>query len=173
MGRSSPHHLFELSFSPMAGRRREARVAARSHALPLAPSTITRSLVLGPCLCRYCSPCVHLKWTLCPLAIQPRKPVLAARQRAELGTETRCPQSLIELQWMHRSRWGHFHPWNEESIELPHYRPCSVLPFSPSLLLLALPFFSTHFYHHLHRLDGANSRVAIPLCYARRSKNMV
>ena len=69
-----------------------------SRALPLAQSTITHSLVLGPWLCICCSLRVHLKWTPCPLAIQPCKQALAALQRADLGTRTRCPQSLIELQ---------------------------------------------------------------------------
>lgn len=142
--------LFKPSFSLMKARRREMPP------LPLAPSTIVYIVLCTPV------------WNgPCPLCSQP-----CSRRWQLYGTGTRCPQSLIELQWMRRSRWGHVHPWNEESIELPYYRLCSSLLFSPSLLPLVL-FFSSPFFHHLHRLDGTNLWAAIPLCYAQRSKNMV
>lgn len=65
----------------------------------------------------------------------------SSTQHADLSTETCCPPSLTELQWMHRSRRGHFHPWNEESIELPHYRlHTTVLSFLPFATCLALFF---------------------------------
>lgn len=58
-------------------------------------------------------------------------------------------------------------------MELPHCRLSSVLPFLPSRLPLALPFFSTHFSHHLHRRGSRNSQGVIPLCYTWRSRKVV
>lgn len=92
----------------------------------------------------------------------------AAAQGVAWSTEPRCPPSPIEQQQMRRGHRGHFHPWNEGSMELHHCRLCSVLcPFS----LLFCPFFSTRFHRLLHRLDGTNAWGATLLCYVWRSKN--
>lgn len=48
-------------------------------------------------------------------------------------------------------------------MELPCFRLSSLLP-------LALPFFSTHFSHHL---QGRNSQGVIPLCYVQGNRNVV